>query len=110
MPLFDKPKRSGPEPETEKAEGQNESVNEPSETIEDESWRETTTEALGLSPGICEILRENEKPITTLGELADWTSEYNLLDIPRIGKAKVDIIDETIDKFWKDRKDWEYRE
>jgi len=85
MPLFDKPGDSN-------------------ETIEkDESWRQTTTEELGLSASICEILRENDPPIETLGGIADWTIEYSLTDIPRIGGAKAEAIEEATDKYWASR-------
>ena len=39
----------------------------------------------------------------TLGDLADWTSKYQLTDINGIGPAKATQIDEALDKFWESR-------
>jgi len=74
---------------------------------EDESWREVKLADIDLPAGICKLLEANpEKPITTIGDVADWTTAQKhsadpLLLIPRIGKAKRDTIVECCEKFWE---------
>lgn len=71
---------------------------------EDQSWREQRLlEDIGLAPNLCTLLADNpDKTIKTLGHLVDWQSKGNdLTDIPKVGPAKVDKINEALDKFWK---------
>lgn len=68
---------------------------------EDQSWREVTIEDAGIPEKLCAFLRENKPPIETLGDLADWTSKYQLTDINGIGPAKATQIDEAMDRFWE---------
>lgn len=70
---------------------------------EDQSWREVTIEDAGIPEKLCVFLHENKPPIETLGDLADWTSKYQLTDIMGIGPAKATQIDEALDKFWESR-------
>lgn len=70
---------------------------------EDESWRTTSLrDELGLPPGICNLLEENPgKTIKTVGDISDWgNSGKDLTDIPKIGPAKVEQINNALDKFW----------
>jgi hypothetical protein len=68
----------------------------------DSAWRATPIESLGLSAGLCKILREcPDKTIATLGDIADWTASGKMLtDIPKIGEAKAVAIEEATEKFW----------
>lgn len=68
---------------------------------EDDSWREVSIEDAGIPEKLCAFLLENKPPIETLGDLADWTSKYQLTDIMGIGPAKATQIDEAMDRFWE---------
>jgi len=82
---------------------------EAEEGTEDTSWRTVPLESIGVSAGTCAILADNpERPIKTIGDVADWTTQQvdhsdPLLLIPKIGKAKRDQIIECCDKFWEER-------
>ena len=65
----------------------------------DESWRAVTVEDVGISSAVCKILRENND-IGTLGQLADWGKEYELVDLKKIGKAKAEQIQQATDDYW----------
>jgi hypothetical protein len=86
LPLFDKPRAEA--------------------GAEDTSWREAPLSDLGLSPGILKALAECEgHPITTVGQLADWTAaEHRLTDIKGIGEGKAEEIDKALELFWAARK------
>jgi hypothetical protein len=79
-----------------------EDVTDASEATPDtEDWRSVTVEQLGISPAICKILRESqEKPIATLGDIADHCKEYQLTDLKKIGEAKAEKIQEAMDAYW----------
>ena len=67
----------------------------------DTAWRDVTTEDLGIDPKICILLREaQDKPIATLGDIADFCEEYGLTDLKKIGKAKSQKIEEAMDAYW----------
>lgn len=71
------------------------------------AWQGVTVEALGLPPGICQVLRE-ENSIGTLGALADWTAGggsgrgRELTELKKIGQAKADKIQEACDRYWRE--------
>jgi predicted flap endonuclease-1-like 5' DNA nuclease len=68
----------------------------------DDAWRHTPLADLGLPPAIVETLTEAE--LTTFGQLADWTAAgKELTDIPRIGPAKAEKIEEATEDFWARR-------
>lgn len=66
----------------------------------DQSWRDVTLEALGLSPGICATLRE-KNGFMLLGDLADYSeSNGNFAGLVGVGQAKADKIAAACDKYW----------
>lgn len=67
---------------------------------EPEVWREVALESLGISEKLLEKLAENGRPIKTLGDIADWTKEFELTDIDGIGPAKAEDIQAACDKYW----------
>lgn len=83
MPLFDKPKPA-----------------KPAKPTEDETWRIVPIEMLELPPGI--VAKLTEAGITTIGGIAYWSKTGKpLTDIPGIGHAAGDKIDEAMTAFWK---------
>ena len=78
---------------------------EPSEADEPELWRGVKLAGDDfLPPGILKALAENSTPITTLGELTDWQAEHGdfwAKDIPGIGEAAQEKIDEALMGWWK---------
>jgi predicted flap endonuclease-1-like 5' DNA nuclease len=68
----------------------------------DDAWRHTPLADLGLPPAIVETLTEAE--LTTFGQLADWTAAgKELTDIPRIGPAKAEKIEDAFFAYWSGR-------
>ena len=68
---------------------------------EAEPWRAVPVENLGLSAGICSILREHNQ-ISTLGQLADFTADGAPLTMLRkIGEAKARAIEEATIAYWE---------
>ncbi len=66
-----------------------------------EVWRNTPVSELGLPEYIVSILQE--AGILTIGQLADWTSSgKRLTDIPHIGEAKVLLIEDAMERYWRD--------
>lgn len=70
---------------------------------DDETWRDAPIDDLvgcGLKAGIAQLLAE--KNITTIGKLADYTSNgYDrLTDIEGIGAGKAEQIDEALQAYW----------
>lgn len=71
----------------------------------DESWRETSIDELNLPGKLPEYLRE--AGIETVGHLADYTGSGKwLTDIPHVGKAKAEEIENAMDAFWAKRSVW----
>lgn len=67
---------------------------------EDETWRATTLEQLGISGKLAEHL--TEAGLTTLGAVADYTSQdKRLTDIPGIGAANEDKIANAMADYWE---------
>lgn len=66
----------------------------------DDAWRETPIEELALGAGPEKHLRE--AGITTIGKLADFTSQEraNLTDIAGIGSASAEKISDRLMSFW----------
>jgi hypothetical protein len=108
LPLFDQAGPPVAEAATEVT-PDDESVNGSEPAAENESWRAVTLESIGVSAGICVILADNpDKPIATIGDMADWTTQHPdhgdpLLLIPKVGKAKRDQIIECCDRYWEER-------
>lgn len=76
--------------------------------VDDMAWRAVPlSEALvGLPESI--IVSLNESNLQTMGELADWTAAYGgrnkLTDIPGIGPAKAEKIEQALVDFWARQK------
>lgn len=71
----------------------------PAPEVADESWRETSLEALGLTGKLAETL--TEAGLSTLGKIADYTQSGKLLiDIAGIGPGKSDKIEEACAAYW----------
>lgn len=70
---------------------------------EDTSYRLVSIDTLGLSAKICELLRENNPPLATIGAIQDWLgdADHVLQDVKGLGTAKVTQVEEALDKFWK---------
>lgn len=69
-----------------------------------EAWRSVSIDALELPPRIATCLLEHKpKPIATIGDLADYTSQpHNMLtDIKGIGGAAANQIDEALTLYWQ---------
>lgn len=95
MPLFDSP---APRDEASSDEG----PAEKSEPIIDDEWKSVPTEMLELSASIRGKLAE--AGITTVGQLAAWTmGGKKITDIPGIGPAAEDEIDNATAQFWLKR-------
>ena len=75
---------------------------------DDESWREVALNSIGISAGVAAILEANpEKPIVTIGDLADWTAAHGdhsnpLSLIPKIGGKKCEHIELYLGRFWEE--------
>jgi ERCC4-type nuclease len=70
----------------------------------DDSWRVVPFTLLNLPQAIVEKLYEAE--LATVGQLADWTAAgRELTDIPGIGPAKAEKIEEAMEAFWSVRTD-----
>ena len=66
-----------------------------------EEWRDATLEEVGLTAAMLKPFAASEDPrITTLGELADWTAEYQLTDIKGIGEKMAEKIEAVLDAYW----------
>lgn len=66
----------------------------------DVDWRAIAVSELEIPNGT--MVKLHEAKITTMGELADWTAEGNLLtDIPGIGGAKAEQLEEATMAFWQ---------
>ncbi len=99
MPLFNKTKPAASE--TNSASGETKAADSP---IEDESWRTVPLSTLDIPPGTLKLLEENQGcPITTVGELAEWTKTRPLSDIKGIGSGKATKIEDALENFWGDR-------
>lgn len=70
-------------------------------TTEGESWRDvhlTDLENPAIKPSVVKALNENNPPIITLGELADWQEkkgDFWIKDIPNFGASGADNIEEA---------------
>ena len=67
---------------------------------EDDSCREVTLESLDVRPKLLESLAENDPPIKTLGDVANWTTEYELTNIPGVGPVAAEEIQQACDGYW----------
>jgi hypothetical protein len=80
-------------------------TDQPAPVVDGDFWRATTIEQLGLSEGICKILREDNS-INTLGDIADWTGSHSdfsnpLLELKKVGQAKATMIEKAMEDYWK---------
>ena len=66
---------------------------------DDESWRAVTVEDAGFDDKICKIFRE-DNDIANIGQLEQFTRDNTLTDLKKVGKAKAQKIQETLDAFW----------
>jgi len=73
------------------------------DSVEAEDWRGVRLDSLEPSakPAVLEKLKE--AGIETVGQLADYTKEHDLLDIPGIGGASKAEIEAALDPFWAAR-------
>ena len=73
---------------------------------QDESWREYPLKNLSLPDTLRQALAENPgHPILTVGDIQAWTAKGKLLiDIPRVGQAKAEKIEQALEAFWASRK------
>lgn len=75
---------------------------------EDDSWKSVTLESIGIKPAILAKLAEHKPALTTMGELAAWTSARSnahggnneIIDVAGIGAGKAKEVQEALDKFW----------
>ena len=84
-PLFDKP--------------DDEAV-EDKEGRDPTDWRGVPLCDLGIADTVLEKLAEYDPPLTTIGELSDFTAgDGRLTDIPGVGDAKAEVIEQALEKF-----------
>ena len=70
--------------------------------IDDESWKAVPIVELDLAEPIKQKLLDHG--ISTVGELADYTAQGNLLtDIKGVGAAKAEKIEAALERFWESR-------
>ena len=75
--------------------------------IDPEGWRKVSLEDAGLTGKLLKPFAESDDPdIETLGELADFTSEYALTDIRGIGPKLAEEIEDALDKFWAEHPEY----
>lgn len=68
------------------------------------SWRSVAIERLGLSPRVCEILREEQlDPIKTLGDIAAWGLDRPLTDLRGIEESTAEEILAACERYWRER-------
>lgn len=105
LPLFDK-KRDSQEVATEgdstaplgdgEAEGN---------TADDDLWRSVPLSSLESIPApVLAKLAENDPAIETLGQLADWKTEFSITNVKGIGKAKAEVIEAAVAEYRKGAK------
>lgn len=77
-----------------------------SQPATDESWRAFPLKSLSLPDTLRQALAENPgHPILTVGDIQAWTAKGKLLiDIPRVGQAKAEKIEQALETFWASRK------
>lgn len=67
----------------------------------DESWRAVKIQETSIPTAICKILNEDNQ-LYTLGQIADYTTEYALTNLTKIGQAKAERIEEALTEYWAD--------
>jgi hypothetical protein len=72
---------------------------------EDESWKPEPLASLVKKERILKALYDNDPPIKTIGDLAKWTSQFELTDVKGIGPEAATEISDALEKFWQQRKD-----
>jgi TolA-binding protein len=72
----------------------------PADSTDSEIWRLTHLDAIGIVGKTAELLAKNDPPLTTLGQIADWTKDHRLCDVAGIGEAKAADIEALIDAYW----------
>lgn len=69
----------------------------------DESWREVSIATLGLPAGLVAKLKDAN--IEILGQLANFTSEGNILEqIAGVGQAAARKIEKAVERYWETQK------
>lgn len=76
----------------------------PQKPAADMDWRETPVEELGLPEKTAAILREAEIP--TIGDIAAHAEQFDLTDIPGIGPAKAEEIEQALERFWAEHPEY----
>lgn len=76
----------------------------------DESYRLVSIDTLGLPPKVCELLRENVPSLSTIGAIQDWLgdADHVLQDVKGLGTAKVTMVEEALEQFWKRRQQQQF--
>ena len=70
-----------------------------------EAWRDVPLDTLGIKPGLLKAMAENDPPILTIGDQADWTKDkgdFWAKDIKDVGKDNQDGITGPIDAYWSE--------
>ena len=81
------------------------SANGVAKPADDESWRSVEVTDLVLPRSVYSHLYAAE--LRTIGQIADWTKDKRLIDIPGIGQATGEKIEAALDQFWQKREaDW----
>jgi hypothetical protein len=66
-----------------------------------DAWRTYTLGEAGFDPKWIKRFEEHEPPISTMGQLADFTKERRLTDVHGIGQATAEKIEAVLVEFWK---------
>lgn len=74
----------------------------------EEAWRSVSIDQIGLPEKLASSLIEAE--IKTIGALADYTKEHELTDLPGIGPAKAEKIQNAMEAYWKEHPQTEQTE
>ena len=68
---------------------------------EPEDWRRVRLDSMEPAAKPSVLVKLKDAGIETVGQLADYTKEHDLLDIPGIGGASKVEIEAVLDPFWK---------
>jgi hypothetical protein len=69
---------------------------------EPQEWRAATLDDLGIKGKLAEHLAANDPPLTTLGAIADFSKEYELMKVKGIGPKAATDIEDALEKWWAD--------
>jgi len=71
------------------------------DSAEPEDWRRVRLDSMEPAAKPSVLAKLKDAGIETVGQLADYTREHDLLDIPGIGGASKEEIEAVLDPFWK---------